>query len=107
MNVAVPHVTLGGAHAAAVLHRSTGQFELSFVGHHEPTTVTSYNPQLFRGSLGDKPYAVLAVGSQVLFFLSFLVIVLNFKQRMGLFLFGLLVASVLWLCLLASSTAKP
>lgn len=30
MNVVVPHVTLGGANAAAVLHRSTGHFELSF-----------------------------------------------------------------------------
>lgn len=30
LNVVVPHVTLGGAHAAASLHRKTGQFELSF-----------------------------------------------------------------------------
>jgi hypothetical protein len=34
------------------------------VGHKEPTTVTSYNPQLFRNNSSDKPYAVLAVASQ-------------------------------------------
>ncbi len=65
MNVVVPHVSVGGnANAAAVLQRSTGQFELSFLGHREPTTVTSYNPQLFRSGASDKPYAVVAIASQ-------------------------------------------
>jgi WD40 repeat protein len=65
-SLAMPHVMSGSDNAAVIVSRGTGEFVCSFMGHREPTTVTAFNPQIFKHSeLGQaKPYTMVAVGSQ-------------------------------------------